>query len=156
MRDICARLVAALLLLAPAAGAQEPQDPAKYEAGKKAFAAGVALLQDPEGARYDDALVQFRKAYELTSSFKALGNMALCLFKLERDGEAIAAYEKYLKVVGNKIDAGERAQIERDLLALKAQVVVVKLELPEAGSTVIDERPDSRGNKIVNEYAAAQ
>ena len=150
------RLVALLVALASAARAQEAQqDPAKYEAGKRAFSAGVALLQDPEGARYEEALAQFGRAYELTNSWKALGNMALCLFKLERDGEAIAAYEKYLQVAASQLDAGDRAQVERDLLALKAQVVSVKLELPEAGATLTDERTDGRGNKIVNEYSAS-
>ena len=42
--------------------------------GRKAFSAGVILLQDPDGAKYDEALVQFKRAYELVGSWKVLGN----------------------------------------------------------------------------------
>src|SRR5215470_10538239 len=71
-------------------------DAAQREEVKRAFAAGVILLKDPDGAKYEEALAQFNKAYRLTGSWKALGNVALCSMKLERDGEAVAAYEKYL------------------------------------------------------------
>src|SRR6476646_5802305 len=88
-------------------------DPARDAEGRKAFSAGVILLQDPDGAKYDEALVQFRRAYELVGSWKVLGNLGLCALKLERDGEAIDAYEKYLASGGKDIDAQERAQVER-------------------------------------------
>jgi hypothetical protein len=125
------------------------------EEGRRLFRVGVALLQDPDGARYEDARIQFQRAYDLTRSWKVLGNLGLCQLKLERDGEAIESYEKYLAEGGDEIDAGERAQIGRDVAVLKAQVAHVKLTLPEAGVLVIDERSDVRGGKIINEYAAA-
>jgi len=46
---------------------------APAEEGKRAFAVGVALLQDPEGAKYEEAAAQFHRAYELTKSWKVLG-----------------------------------------------------------------------------------
>src|SRR6187549_2999033 len=92
--------------LAPVARAQSANpSAADLESAKKSFATGVALLQDPDSPRYDEALLHFRRAYELSGSWKALGNLALCLFKLERDGEAIEAYEKYLQSGGKKLDA---------------------------------------------------
>jgi hypothetical protein len=127
---------------------------ADLEAAKKSFATGVALLQDPDAPRYDEALLHFKRAYELSGSWKALGNLALCLFKLERDGEAIEAYEKYLQTAGKKLDAADRAQAERDLQALKAQVVTVELRLPEPSVALIDERLDASGRRVVNEYTA--
>jgi hypothetical protein len=39
------------------------------EEGKRAFAAGVILLQDPDGAKYEEAIVQFHRAYELVGSW---------------------------------------------------------------------------------------
>ena len=106
---------------------------ADLEDAKKSFATGVALLQDPDAPRYDEALLHFRRAYELSGSWKALGNLALCLFKLERDGEAIEAYEKYLQAAGKKLDAADRAQAERDLQGLKAQVVTVGAAFARVG-----------------------
>ena len=148
-------LVFASAPLARVAGAQKAApSAADLEAAKKAFATGVALLQDPDAPRYDEALLHFKRAYELSDSWKALGNLALCLFKLERDGEAIDAYEKYLQVAGKKLEAGDRAQAERDLQALKDQVVTVELQLPESGVALIDERLDVSGRRVVNEYTA--
>jgi len=135
--------------VATAAGAQNQN----LDEAKRAFSAGVALLQDPDGARYEEALVQFQRAYDLSKSWRALGNLALCLLKLERDGEAIAAYDKYLAEAGKQLDSGSRSQAERDLMTLKANVATVSLELPVEGAIIVDERTDTRGNRILNEYS---
>jgi hypothetical protein len=115
----------------------------------------VNLLQDPDGAKYEEALLQFRKAYELLGSWKVLGNIGICSLKLERDGEAIEAFEKYLAGGKGEIEKNERAQVERDLVTLKASVVRVHFEFPAAGVTVVDQRDTNRGQRVVNEYAAA-
>ncbi len=150
MRTLAACAVV-FVLAVPWAG--RAADPANEE-GKRAFAAGVNLLQDPDGARYEDALPQFRRAYELTGSWKVLGNIGICSLKLERDGEAIAAFEKYLTSGGKEIDRAERAQVERDLATLKAAVVTVHLSFPEPGVKVEDDRVNNRGQHVVNSYAA--
>jgi hypothetical protein len=127
-------------------------DPAKTVEAKKAFAAGVNFLQDPDGARYEDALLQFRRAYDLIGTWKVLGNIGICALKLERDGEAIDAFTKYLKEGGKQIDAEERAQVERDIATLKASVVSVHLVFSSPGGTLLDERINNRGVKTINEY----
>jgi hypothetical protein len=124
----------------------------KVEEGKRAFKAGVILLQDPDGARYEEARVQFKKAFDLTGNWKVLGNLGLCSLKLERDGEAAEAYEKYLASGGKEVDPAERTQVERDLAALKAQLVHVHVELPEPSGTIVDQREGSRGDTIGNDY----
>src|SRR5262249_32836432 len=144
-------IAAALLMVGSAHGA----DPQAMAEGKKAFAAGFVFLQDPDGAKYDEAITQFKKAYALTGSWKVLGNLGLCSFKLERDGEAIEYYEKYLSGGGNDIDKDERQQVEKDLLAIKSRVVKVHLQFPRAGLKVSDERVDARGNRILNDYEAS-
>jgi hypothetical protein len=127
-------------------------DPVKTAEAKKAFAAGVNLLQDPDGAKYEDALLQFRRAYDLIGTWKVLGNVGICAMKLERDGEAIEAFNKYLKEGGAQIDAEERAQVERDIATLKASVVTIHLTFPAAGGKLVDERVNNRGVKTINEY----
>jgi hypothetical protein len=72
--------------------------------------------------------------------------------KLERDGEAAEAYEKYLAQGGKEIDAGERTQVERDLAALKAQLVHVRIELFDGSGTIVDQRERSRGDIVGNDY----
>jgi len=130
-------------------------DGPRAEEGRRAFQAGVILLKDPDGAKYEDALAQFKKAYLLLGSWKILGNMGLCALKVERDGEAIEAYEKYLAGGGKEIDPDERAQVERDLAALKAQVVKVHLDFPSAPVRISDNRTTTQGGHVVNDYEAA-
>jgi|RhiMethySRZTD1v2_1073278.scaffolds.fasta_scaffold16384_2 hypothetical protein len=155
MRYLRESLIASLLLIASAANAQTPApSAADLETAKKSFATGLALIKDPESPRYDEALLHFQRAYELSGSWKALGNVALCSLKLERDGAAIEAYEKYLELGGKKLDPGDRAQAERDLEALRAQVVSLELTFPEPGVALIDERLDVSGKMVVNEYEA--
>src|SRR5579885_3303968 len=87
-------LVALILgLPAPRARADVPIT----EEARTHFAAGVALLQDPKAPRYEEAYREFKAAYAASPSYKILGNLGLCAMKLERDEEAIVAYEKYLK-----------------------------------------------------------
>jgi hypothetical protein len=135
-------------------GVARGEGPANAEEGRRAFAAGVILLQDPDGPKFDEAIVQFHRAYEMVGSWKILGNLGLCALKLERDGEAIEAYEKYLEGGKNEILPDERVQVERDLVALRAQVSPIMLQLPPGGGSIVDERSDARGTKIINRYTA--
>src|SRR3954467_10251265 len=81
------------------------------------FTAGVSFLQDPDGARYEEAYREFKTAYAASPSWKILGNLGIAACKLERDGEAIDAFTKSLAEGGSQIDGEERAQFERDLQA---------------------------------------
>ena len=122
------------------------------EDARQHFSAGVALLKDPDGAKYEDAYREFKAAYASSPSWKILGNLALCAFKLERDGEAIDAYEKYLNEGGTNIDPGERKQVETDLKTLKTGAVPLKLTVNEKGAMIEDVRVASGGNRVVNIY----
>jgi len=120
------------------------------------FKAGVALLQDPEGERVEEAYREFKAAYNISKSSKILGNMGFCAMRLERDGEAIEAYTQYLREVAD-IDADERAQITRDVQTLTVGVVRVSLKVnAPAGTKVIvtDVRTPVRGDKVTNTYPA--
>src|SRR5262245_22280826 len=109
----------ALGFVAPAARAA---DVTITEEARAHFSAGVSFLQYPDGARYEDAYREFSAAYAASPSWKILGNLGLSAMKLERDGEAIDAFAKYLSQGGKDIDRDERAQVERDLKTLQAGV----------------------------------
>jgi len=119
------------------------------------FTAGVNLLQDPDGARYEEAYVEFKTAYAAAPSWKILGNLGISAMKLERDGEAIDAYKKYLSEGGKQIEAGERAQFQRDLATLEAGVVRLTLDSDPPGARIEDERFPASGSAIRNEYAVS-
>lgn len=153
--------VAALVLGLAAPGIAHAEDaPASPTAGigedaKQHFRAGVALLQDPEGEKVEEAYREFKTAFDLSGSPKILGNMGFCAMRLERDGEAIDAYSRYLREVPN-IDAEERAQIIRDLQTLQVGVVRLTLEFDRPGVSVLDERIPIRGARVTNGYGTAQ
>lgn len=122
------------------------------DAARKHFNAGVALLRDPDGARYEEAYAEFKVAYQASPSWKILGNLGITAMKLERDGEAIEAFSRYLEEGGKNIDAGERADIERDLATLRASAVTVLLTTTPAEISVSDERTPSQGSPVRNRY----
>jgi hypothetical protein len=127
------------------------------EEARKHFNAGVAYLQDPEGERFEEAYAEFKRAYELSKSSKVLGNLALCAMKLERDGEAIEGYRRYLAEVPD-IDPDERKQAALDLQILQASAVKVTIELELRGGlkapdvVIRDTRLPVRGSNIRNLY----
>jgi hypothetical protein len=113
----------------------------------------VSFLQDPDGARYEEAYLEFKAAYADSPSWKILGNLGITALKLERDGEAIEAFRKYLAEGGSDLDAEEQAQVKRDLATLEASSARVVLSLPQ-GAVVLDERLPATGAAIRNSYKA--
>jgi hypothetical protein len=124
------------------------------EEAQRHFKAGVNLLQDPDGARYEDAYREFEAAYASSLSPKILGNIGYCALKLERDGESISAYTRYLQEVQD-IDPIEAAQIARDVSTLRAGLVRVVLSADANGAIAIDKRLPVRGESITNLYGPA-
>jgi hypothetical protein len=118
------------------------------------FSAGVNLLQDPDGARYEEAYREFKEAYAKSPSWKILGNLGICAMKLERDSEAIDAIKKYLAEGGKHIDAAERAQFQRDLATLESGVALLVLQSDPPGATIEDERRPVSGQAVRNSYIA--
>ncbi|HEX8795517.1 MAG TPA: hypothetical protein VF765_31420 [Polyangiaceae bacterium] len=124
------------------------------EEARTHFAAGVALLQDPKAPRYEDAYREFKAAYAASPSYKILGNLGLCAMKIERDAEAIDAYEKYLKEA-TELSPAERQQAERDLLTLKTGVVTITVSSNPPGAYIEDVRTPIEGNDVRNAYGQA-
>lgn len=144
-----AALVFCTLHASPAAA----EDAAISDEAKRHFKAGVALLQDPDGEKVEEAYREFKAAYQMSQSPKILGNMGFCAMKLERDGEAIDAYSRYLREVTD-IDPDERAQIVRDVQTLSVGVVRLSITVSEPTALVTDVRIPVRGERITNVYQA--
>jgi hypothetical protein len=106
------------------------------------FKNGVELIQQ-NPPNYQDAYYQFKLAYEKSHSWKVLGNLGLCAFKLERDGEALQAYSDYLKGGGKSIDSEERKAMERDSLLITGNTSVVNLSADMDEANVLDARAGS-------------
>jgi hypothetical protein len=127
--------LAAVLVPHGAFGAQDT--------AKRYFQNGVDLITAAQ-PNYQDAYYQFQLAYrESGQSWKVLGNLGLCALKLERDQEAVAFYEQYLKKGGSEIAAEERAAIEQDLLLLKGNLATLRISSPVQDLKVVDRRAGS-------------
>jgi hypothetical protein len=152
---LASSLAAGVAVLAAAEPSARAADTVITEEARTHFAAGVALLQDPKAPRYEEAYREFRAAYAASPSYKILGNLALCAMKIERDAEAIHAYETYLKDAGPEVTAETRAQMQRDLLTLKAGILEVTVSSDPPGATLVDARTPVEGADVRNSYGAA-
>ncbi len=121
------------------------------EKARAHFKAGVNLLQDPGGARYEEAYDQFKAAYAESPSWKILGNLGLAAMNLERYGEAIDAFSEYLEVGGDSLAEQERTQYQRDLETMRAGVATLTINAPP-GAELTDIRRGNRGEQITNYY----
>lgn len=142
-------LSAALAFVKPALAQQEEIT----AQARSHFQAGVNFMQDPDGARYEEAYGEFAAAYQASPSWKILGNLGIAAMKLERDGEAIEAFQKYLAGGGTSLAADEREQFQRDLGTLQAGVVRLNIDVSLPGATILDERLPVTGSPVRNTYA---
>ncbi|HZO13177.1 MAG TPA: hypothetical protein VFB62_07955 [Polyangiaceae bacterium] len=142
-----ALLVAMLLALSAVARADVPIT----EEARREFSAGVGLLEDSNGPRYREAYEAFHRAYADSPSPKMLSNIGLCAMMLERDGEAIEVYERYLREVPD-VDPRERDKIRRDLNTLRAGAARLSITIEPSEATVIDTRTPASGAPVVNRY----
>jgi hypothetical protein len=123
------------------------------EKARQHFKAGVAYVEDPAGPKYEEAYREFRIAYAESPSYKILTNLGLCALNLERDGEAIAAYEEFLsKAAPGEIPAEQRKIMEQDVATLKSSLVTLTLTSTPPDVTLLDERDPTKGSVISNRY----
>ena len=126
----------ALLLLTPRAAMADDEVP---EEARLYFRNGVELLSQAP-PNYQDAYYQFKLAYEKSNSWKVLGNLGLCALNLERDGEAVDHYRRYLAEGGNNVDPEEAATLKRELLLLEGNLAYVTLSSDVAELQITDKR----------------
>lgn len=134
---------------------KQPPTDAQLKEAKEHMAAGSLLYNDPsgpQGAKCEEALAEFSKAYELSGSWKALRAVAICELKLERDGAALQHYEDVLKIGADQIPPEDRTQIENDIRTLKSATAYIKLTTNQPNARIIATRQPSQGLPITNRY----
>lgn len=150
-RAAVSALLCLSLSLAPLSLAQAQSGAISAEA-KEHFRAGVDLLKDPDGARYQEAYLQFKLAYDKSKSWKVLGNLALSAMKLERDGEAVEYYETYLRDGAKDIDQSEREQVEKDVRILKSGMAKVTLKADITTDVSVSDSRQRQSGANTNTY----
>lgn len=148
-----APFAAGLLLLA--LGTAHADEKVSENANRR-FAQGVRYLTSQDPGRYEKAYREFKAAYADSPSWKILGNLGIVAHELERDGEAIDAFEAYLARGGKELPADERKQFKEDLALAKAAYSTLTIETQPGGAWIIDERLPDTGEPIVNRYGPTE
>lgn len=132
-----------------------PKDPKVLEEAKRHMEAGVALYNDPGGAKCEEAVKEFSKAYELSGSVKAARARGICEMALELDGAAIDDLQLYLDKPPKDAQPSDITQATNDLKALKAVVATLTLKSDAPNTLVTAVRTPSQGLPITNRYPAS-
>ncbi|MCU0690144.1 MAG: PEGA domain-containing protein [Polyangiaceae bacterium] len=91
---------------------------------------------------YGAALTEFKKAYELSPSYKLLYKIGQVSYKLRDYPGAFRAFEKYLVEGGDRISQQRRAEVQEEINLLKEQIGKVEVTSNVLGAQVsIDDVP---------------
>jgi len=123
-------LVFAALLLAAPASAQE-EDPRQQAAAH--FDRGLAFYEE---GRFDAALAELARAYELAPAHQTLYNLARVHAALGHAVEATRAYERYLREAEGEIGARRRREAEQALEEQRARIGHLMVRVDVAGATI--------------------
>jgi tetratricopeptide (TPR) repeat protein len=134
---IVALILAMAVPYAPSALAQDSES--VREAGKH-FQRGVVLYNE---ADYRGALVEFKRAGGLAPTASTLYNIGETQYQLQDYAGALGTFERYLAEASPS--DGHRAEVERNVQALRARVGFVAITtLPTGADITIDDQPVGR------------
>jgi tetratricopeptide (TPR) repeat protein len=126
-------VVLMLSMLPRIAPAQAPSAEAEAH-----FKRGVTLYQE---ADFKAALVEFKRAYELSKNWRLLYNVARAENQAYDYAAALASFETYLREGGDRVPKARRVEVEQDLAKLRARVgkLTVRANVPDAIVAIDDE-----------------
>jgi tetratricopeptide (TPR) repeat protein len=113
--------------------AQAGETKANKEEARAHFKQGVQLVR--EGA-YEAALVELKRAYELSPDYRVLFNIGQTALQLNEYLAAIDAYRAYLAEGGSRIEPDRRAAVEAELLELEKRVATLTIVVDVDGAKV--------------------
>lgn len=114
----------------------ESTEPAALEA-REHHRRGVELYDEGDLRL---ALVEFERAYAIGRSYKVLFNIGQVQFQLMSYAKARFAFEQYLALGGDRLEARRRADVERDLgiLRLRTATLTIRVNVPDAEISIND------------------
>lgn len=147
------KVVCCLLVMLGAATALAQDAPISDKA-KQHFEAGISFADDPDGPKWEEACREFHAAYADSPNYQFLNNIGLCSLNLERDSDAIEAYEGFLvKATDRDIPPKKRKRVERDIQMLKMGLVRVSITAVPENTSLVDERIPAKGSPVINRYS---
>lgn len=131
----------ALVVLAALAGAglasAAPIDPGNREEAQARFERGREFFEEGD---FSAALVEFRRANEMSPNFRLHYNIGQVCYQLQDYPCALQSFAKYLSEGGAEVPAGRVGEVQREMEKLKVRVarVVVSTNVPGAEISVDD------------------
>ena len=111
-------------------------DPAMAEAVER-FETGVAFFDEE---KYDAALAEFLKSYELVPNPALLYNIGICFYETDRLVEALEKFDLFLEEKGKSMKAGLRKEVEGYIADIEGRIGHIEVACSEDGALVkIDE-----------------
>jgi tetratricopeptide (TPR) repeat protein len=107
--------------------------PSKDEASER-FRAGVAFYKDRDFAA---ALVEFKRAYELSPNYRVLYNLGQCSQELKDYATALGAFERYVREGGKEIDKKRKLEVDAVIVELAKKVARLTIEVSVEGAEVV-------------------
>src|SRR5262245_31514318 len=126
---MCAGCMWILLSAVAPAWAAPPAPAAEPAAVTEAQTRFKRALELYEEGNLDGARAELRRAYETSPNFKVLYNLAQVEFELHDYPAALASFEQYLSLGGDKVAEPRRAQVQKDIEKLRARVATVKISV---------------------------
>jgi len=96
-----------------------PAPPTSPDEASSRFKRGLELYDEQD---FPNALIEFRRAYELQPSYRILYNLGQVCFQLTEYACALRNFEKYLKEGGASVPSDRRAEVERDMAKLQTRI----------------------------------
>lgn len=124
------------------AGAEQPSAPpggkAPVDEARDRYRRGVRLYEEGD---YPAALVEFRRAYELSPAFQVLYNIGHVYRQLQNYAEALRWLEKYLQDGGRNLPQARADEVQREVDELRRRVAQLEVvcEVPGAMVFIDDE-----------------
>ena len=133
VRGLCAVVVATAALgvrAAPVETASQEEASARFDRGREFYEEGDFVA----------ALMEFRRAYELSPNFKLLYNVAQVCYQLQDHPCALQSFIKYLGDGGGAIPDARVTEVQQEIERLKSRVarLVISATVPDAVIAVDD------------------
>jgi hypothetical protein len=130
--------VTAIPTMPSTARADEPA-PAKSDEASARFKAGVTFYKDKDFAA---ALVEFKRAYELSPNYNVLFNLGQTARELKDYAAALSAFDQYLRDGGAKVSTPRRKEVTLAVEELRHKVGKLKIVVSVDGAEIlIDDAP---------------
>jgi PEGA domain len=119
---------------APVTQATAPPDALALATAARHYDAGLRLYSEAEFAL---AVLEFERAYELTSDYRVLYNIGQVRIQLSAYARALKTLQQYLKDGEGKISPERVEQVHRDLELLAGRTATLKIEADVEGAELL-------------------